>query len=62
MPKVDMKEVDRMNAFCEGEEDYPALDKCPYDFAKKPHAHTAYWDGWNAAAIEADRAENSAGT
>jgi len=54
-----MKEVDRMNAYCLGQEHYPAKNRCPYDFGKDPQAHTAYWEGWNAAATEEDRASMS---
>jgi hypothetical protein len=57
MPKTDWKEIDRMNAYCAGLEDFPAKGKCRYDFGKQRQAHDAYWDGWNEAAIADDRAK-----
>jgi hypothetical protein len=61
MPKMGKKEVDRANAYVLGYDDYPMKDKKRYDYAKQPHAHTAYWNGWNAAAIDADRREQGLG-
>ncbi len=62
MAKMSAKEIAAANAYCAGEEDYPRRDLCPYNPAKEPHAHDAYWAGWNQAATQADRDENSHGS
>jgi hypothetical protein len=54
---LDWKKIDEANAWCAGFDQYPHRHQCPFDVATAAHAHTAYWAGWNQAALEAEGAD-----